>query len=75
MFYVFCSEDNQKGYSPVNFSCFYTYKSGVGFFKFHSTVLISQTSDWEWIIYDDSEDNNDTWNRLNATFIKDYRIT
>jgi glycosyltransferase involved in cell wall biosynthesis len=51
------------------------YKSGDRILRPYNS-LINQTYDnWEWIVYDDSEDNDDTWNRLNALYEKDYRIT
>lgn len=51
------------------------YKSGERILRPYNSLISQTYTNWEWIIYDDSEDNNDTWNRLNELYEKDYRIT
>lgn len=50
------------------------YKSGTRILRPYNSLIAQTYKNWEWIIYDDSEDNNDTWNRLNELYEKDYRI-
>lgn len=52
-----------------------TYRSGDKIFRPYKSLIESSYNNWEWIVYDDSDDSDTTWNTLLGLYETDYRIT
>jgi O-antigen biosynthesis protein len=52
-----------------------TYKTGDRIFRALNSLKNQTYSNWEWVIFDDSDDNNVTFNMLNCLASKDPRIS
>lgn len=51
-----------------------SFKSAHRIFRPYNSLVKQTYNNWEWIIYDDSDDNNTTWNTLVSLMENDYRI-
>jgi glycosyltransferase involved in cell wall biosynthesis len=50
------------------------YRTGEKLQRPYNSLKNGTFNNWEWIIYDDSDDNNETWNMLEEMASKDYRV-
>lgn len=50
------------------------YRTGKKLMRPYNSLINSSYNNWEWIIYDDSDDNNETWNMLEELASNDFRI-
>lgn len=51
-----------------------TYKTGEKIFRPYESLVAQTYSNWEWILYDDSDDNNETYDLLCKLASNDSRI-
>jgi glycosyltransferase involved in cell wall biosynthesis len=51
-----------------------TYKTGEKLMRPYNSLINSSYRNWEWIIFDDSDDGDETWNMLVELAKKDQRI-
>lgn len=50
------------------------YRTGDKLMRPYNSLRNSSHNNWEWVIYDDSDDNNETWNMLVELANSDHRI-
>jgi glycosyltransferase involved in cell wall biosynthesis len=50
------------------------YRIGEKLLRPYTSLLHSSYNNWEWVIYDDSDDNDETWNMLVELSKSDHRI-
>lgn len=63
-----------KQFNPLISVMTSTYKSGDKILRPFNALRAQTYTNWEWVIYDDSDDNNETWNLLKKLKEQDYRI-
>ena len=50
------------------------YRTGKKLMRPYNSLVNSSYNNWEWVIYDDSDDDNETWSMLEEMAFNDFRI-
>lgn len=72
---VFINAATQRGQVPPLISVFTpVYRTGEKILRAFNSLRNSRYNNWEWILYDDSDDSDETWNMLKELTQQDHRI-